>query len=175
MEFSRTDCNALIQHYLDNGATAHVHGNKNRIPKDALSVDDMERVVTFIQNYAEEHGVLLPGTVPGYSRDDLKLLPWICVGSANRAMVYIFFNRVQNTAEAEKMEAVQRIHQHIQQAAGERANYKAVVQKTKVKAISFSVYCALSLSENPESYVSFYFADFVCCKDLDSNSFLFCS
>ena len=158
MEFSRTDCNALIQHYLDNGVPAHVHGNKNRIPKDALSVDDMERVVTFIQNYAEEHGVLLPGIVPGYSRDDLKLLPWICVGSANRAMVYIFFNRVQNTAEAEiseKMEAVQRIHQHIQQAAGERANYKAVVQKTKVKAISFSVYCALSLSENPQSYVSF--------------------
>lgn len=54
------------------------------------------------------------------------------MGNANRTMIYIVFNRVQNTADAEKMEAVQRIHQHIQQAAGERANYKAVVQKTKV-------------------------------------------
>ena len=54
---------------------AHVHGKKSRIPKDALSADDMERVVTFIQNHAEERGVLLPGTIPGYGRDDLKLLP----------------------------------------------------------------------------------------------------
>ena len=32
-------------------------------------------VVKFLLNYVEQHGLLLPGRVPGYSRDDVKLLP----------------------------------------------------------------------------------------------------
>ena len=31
--------------------------------------------VTFIKNYAETHGILLPGRIPGYKRMDLQLLP----------------------------------------------------------------------------------------------------
>ena len=38
----------------------------------------------YISNLAEGHGVLLPGKVPGYSRDDLKLLPSSCT----KASVY---------------------------------------------------------------------------------------
>ena len=51
------------------------HGNKHRQPHNALSVRDEERVVGFIDNYVEEHGILLPGRIPGYNRTDLKLLP----------------------------------------------------------------------------------------------------
>ena len=32
-------------------------------------------MVRFLLNYSEQHGLLLPGRVPGYARDDIKLLP----------------------------------------------------------------------------------------------------
>ena len=32
-------------------------------------------MVKFLQNYAEENALLLPGRIPGYKRDDIKLLP----------------------------------------------------------------------------------------------------
>ena len=40
-----------------------------------LSYEDITRVYSFLHNYAEDHGVSLPGRVPGYKRGDLKLLP----------------------------------------------------------------------------------------------------
>lgn len=52
-----------------------MHGNAHRQPHNALSVDDEKRVVTYINNYVEDHGILLPGRIPGYNRSDLKLLP----------------------------------------------------------------------------------------------------
>ena len=32
-------------------------------------------MVSFVKNFAEDHAILLPGRIPGYSRFDLKLLP----------------------------------------------------------------------------------------------------
>lgn len=66
---------ALVKHYLQNGVSPRIHGNKGKQPKHTLKVDDIERVVVFIHNYAEENAILLPGRIPGYKRDDLKLLP----------------------------------------------------------------------------------------------------
>ena len=57
------------------GMAPRVHGNKRRKPKHALSLCDVEYIVRFLLNYTVEHGLLLPGRVPGYSRTDLKLLP----------------------------------------------------------------------------------------------------
>ena len=31
--------------------------------------------MAFISNYADDHGLHLPGRVPGFKRDDIKLLP----------------------------------------------------------------------------------------------------
>ena len=44
-----------------NGLATCTHGNIN------------EYVVRFVLNYAEQHALLLPGRVPGYSRSDIKL------------------------------------------------------------------------------------------------------
>ena len=41
----------------------------------AYSYEDIKRVVTFVTNYAEIHALVLPGRVPGFKRDDVKLLP----------------------------------------------------------------------------------------------------
>ncbi|XDV33088.1 hypothetical protein PO909_003653 [Leuciscus waleckii] len=79
---------ALIKHYLQNGVTPRIHGNKGRLPKHALEVDDIKRVVTFIHNYDEENAVLLPGRIPGYKRDDLKLLP----SSISKVAIHKLFN-----------------------------------------------------------------------------------
>ena len=52
-----------------------IHGNKHRQPIHALSSEDVRRVVLFIENYSEDHAILLPDHIPGYNRFDLKLLP----------------------------------------------------------------------------------------------------
>ena len=51
------------------------HGNTHRQPVHALSVDDVKKAVSFIEGFVEDHGILLPGRIPGYNRSDLKLLP----------------------------------------------------------------------------------------------------
>ena len=56
-----------------NGLTPRVHGNTKQLPMHTLTC--MEYVVRFLLNYTEQHALLLPGRVPGYSRDDVKLLP----------------------------------------------------------------------------------------------------
>ena len=41
----------------------------------AYSFEDMKRTVTFVSNYADDHGLVMPGRVPGFKRDDIKLMP----------------------------------------------------------------------------------------------------
>ena len=44
-------------------------------PRHALRLSDIEYVVSFARNYAEDNAILLPGRIPGYKRDDIMLLP----------------------------------------------------------------------------------------------------
>lgn len=66
---------ALVKHYKENGMTPQIHGNKGRAPSHSLAPDDCQAVISFIVNYAEVNAILLPGRIPGYKQDDLKLLP----------------------------------------------------------------------------------------------------
>jgi len=36
---------------------------------------EIEHIIRFLTNYASEHAMVLPGRVPGFKRDDIKLLP----------------------------------------------------------------------------------------------------
>ena len=40
-----------------------------------LMFEDIKRVVQFLTNYADVHALVLPGRVPGFKRDDIRLLP----------------------------------------------------------------------------------------------------
>lgn len=62
-------------HYIANGLETRVHGNRKRMPHNYRSPEVINNVVKFLQNYAEENAILLPGRIPGYKRDDMKLLP----------------------------------------------------------------------------------------------------
>ena len=66
---------AVKEHYLANGLETRPHGNKKHLPHNASSPETINNVVTFLQNYAEENAILLPGRIPSHKRDNIKLLP----------------------------------------------------------------------------------------------------
>ena len=70
-----TRLKSLSRHLKQSGLTPRTHGNVKRKPAHALSFLFIKYIVTFIHNYAEQHALLLPGRVPGYSRSDIQLLP----------------------------------------------------------------------------------------------------
>ncbi len=65
----------LTKSLKENSLCPRLHGNTRRRPKHSLSFSSTSYVVQFLFNYAEEHALLLPGRVPGYSRSDIQLLP----------------------------------------------------------------------------------------------------
>ena len=65
----------IKKHYLENGMEVRVHKNTKRLPSKSASCEDILVLVKFLQNYAETNAILLPGRIPSYKRDDLKLLP----------------------------------------------------------------------------------------------------
>ena len=61
--------------YFNHGVSARLHGNSNRLPHNAYTTEELKHTITFIKNYAETHGILLPGRIPGYKRIEVQLLP----------------------------------------------------------------------------------------------------
>uniref|UniRef100_A0A1X7V7V5 Uncharacterized protein n=1 Tax=Amphimedon queenslandica TaxID=400682 RepID=A0A1X7V7V5_AMPQE len=51
-----------------------VHGNAGKTPNHALTYHDILRVIAFIRNYAEVHGICLPGKIPGMKSYENKKL-----------------------------------------------------------------------------------------------------
>ena len=65
----------LQQSLKENGLAPRRHGNLRRLPPNTISFIDTQRVVEFLQTYAEANAILLPGRIPGYKRTDVQLLP----------------------------------------------------------------------------------------------------
>ena len=86
---------ALAKHYKTNGPMPRqlrAGGRKNNTA--SLALVDTERVVHFIKQYAEDHAVSLPGRVPGFKRDDTRLLPSSCP----KSQVYHLYEASANAA-----------------------------------------------------------------------------
>ena len=66
---------AIKASYMENGLTIRIHGNTKRLPHNVTTFEQIQNIVRFISNFAEEQAILLPGRIPGYKRDDIKLLP----------------------------------------------------------------------------------------------------
>ena len=64
----------LKEHYEDNGLSRRNHGNCKRLPPNTLPHALVEDVKVFLANYVEENAISLPGRIPGYKDDDIKLL-----------------------------------------------------------------------------------------------------
>ncbi|KAI0226960.1 hypothetical protein LSAT2_022574, partial [Lamellibrachia satsuma] len=65
-----------IKWYKENGLQPKEKRNAGRANNiKAYSFDDTKQTVTFITNYADNHALILPGRVPSFKRDDIKLMP----------------------------------------------------------------------------------------------------
>ena len=51
----------LIKAVRLHSVTPRVHGNTRSLPKRTLSITSVQYIVQFLQNYVEQHGLLLPG------------------------------------------------------------------------------------------------------------------
>ena len=54
---------AIRKHYQENGMETRTHQNSKRLPPRTLSFDDINRILKFLQQFAEQHAILLPGRV----------------------------------------------------------------------------------------------------------------
>jgi len=70
----RKQVDTLAKSLDTTGLEPRVHGNKNKMPKHALSLTDIENVKTFLSNYGKENELPLPGRMAHFS-DHCTLLP----------------------------------------------------------------------------------------------------
>jgi hypothetical protein len=65
-----------IGQFLDeNGLNPRVHGNKNKLPPNALQFNDREHIKQFLLRYAKENAMPLPGRLPNHRQSKVLLLP----------------------------------------------------------------------------------------------------
>ena len=64
----------LKDHYENHGISQRVHSNNRRLPHNTPPQTVAEDVKNFLGNYVEENGVLLPGRIPSFKNDNIKLL-----------------------------------------------------------------------------------------------------
>ena len=82
---------ALRKHFLANGMTPRVKkAGGRKFNTKSLTPEDTERVVQFLRHFAEDHGLVLPGRVPGFKRSDVKILP----SSQTKASIWRHYHQV---------------------------------------------------------------------------------
>ena len=64
----------LKEHYELHGIFPRTHRNTNRLPENTLPYSTIEDVQAFLLNYVEENAITLPGRIPGFKSDDVKVL-----------------------------------------------------------------------------------------------------
>ena len=70
---SKHKVQAIKKHFLDNGIATRKHGNTSNHPKHALTFRMILGILQFIQNYAEQHAILLPGRIPEFKQDNINV------------------------------------------------------------------------------------------------------
>ncbi|XP_033116818.1 uncharacterized protein LOC117116836 [Anneissia japonica] len=71
---SSNQMSGILKHYKANGATAPVKNSGGRkYGKNGISFGDTKHVATFITNFGERHGMMLPGKTMGVRGTDAKI------------------------------------------------------------------------------------------------------
>ena len=65
----------LKEHYDKYDIFPRTHGNTKRLPSNTLPQLVTENVHNFLANYVEENAIVLPGRIPGFKSDEVKVLP----------------------------------------------------------------------------------------------------
>src|SRR6218665_1286319 len=72
---SQNRLTALLKWYREHGLVPKEKRSGGRNSDRPFSFHDIQRTVAFMTNYAEDHALVLPGRVPGFKREDVKLMP----------------------------------------------------------------------------------------------------
>ena len=64
----------LKEHHEKHGHAQRVHGNCKKLPHNTLPQAVGTDVRNYLTNYVKENAVLLPGRIPGFKKDDIRLL-----------------------------------------------------------------------------------------------------
>ena len=64
----------LKEHYEKHGIHPRTHGNTKRLPSNTLPQSTTEKVHHFLTNYVEENAFVLPGRIPRFKSEDVKVL-----------------------------------------------------------------------------------------------------
>ena len=64
----------LKEHYQNHGIFPRIHGNTRQLPQNTLPQARFEDVHAFLSKYVEENAISLPGRIPGFKSDDIKVL-----------------------------------------------------------------------------------------------------
>jgi len=74
LSISKEKLQKIGKHYANHGLTARRHGNCGKAPSNSHSFETRRHVKEFIQNYADDHGVCLPGRIPGHRDESITLI-----------------------------------------------------------------------------------------------------
>ena len=64
----------LKEHYEKHGIALRQHDSTKRLPENTLPQSTIEDVYSFIANYVEENAISLPGRIPGFKSNEVKIL-----------------------------------------------------------------------------------------------------
>ena len=65
----------LKEHYDKYGIFPRTHCNTKRLPSNTLPQLVTENVHNFLANYVKENAIVLPGRIPGFKSNEVKVLP----------------------------------------------------------------------------------------------------
>lgn len=65
----------LKEHYEKHGIALRQHSSTKLLPENTLPQSTIEDVYLFIANYVEENAISLPGRIPRFKSDEVKILP----------------------------------------------------------------------------------------------------
>ena len=85
----------LKEQYQNHGISPRTHGNAKRLPQNTLPQSAIEAVDTFLSNYVEENAICLPGRIPGFKNDDIKVLS----SSESKTSVWRAYDTTCKTAD----------------------------------------------------------------------------
>ena len=91
----------LISHYDENGLSVQLHGNARKCPHNQTEREEVEKIKAFIEQFADNHAMPLPGRLPTHKDYRVMLLP----SDMSKSAVYRFYVRA---CESEQVSSVSR-------------------------------------------------------------------
>lgn len=83
----------------DNGLNPRVHGNTGKAPKHALTITDVNNIKSFLNLYAHQNGVPLPGRMSNFRNEKYVLLP----SDKNKADIHTLYCKATETNNFRKV------------------------------------------------------------------------